>query len=127
MDQNDDDVQQQLLALEQAGWDSLSNGTGSDFYGSLMAPDGVMVLANGMVLDRDQVVESLREAPPWDDYRIEEPRVVSAGAESAALVYRGVARREGGGPDLDAVMTSVYVPSDDGWELALFTQTPIPG
>lgn len=47
-----------LETLERAGWDALGAGTGGQFYGSLMTPDAVMVLAHGAVLDRDQVVAS---------------------------------------------------------------------
>jgi hypothetical protein len=32
-----------LLELERAGWDSLWDSTGSDFYGGVMLPDAVMV------------------------------------------------------------------------------------
>ena len=45
----------ELLDLEHAGWRSLCDGTGDRFYGSLMTDDAVMVLANGMVLDRAAV------------------------------------------------------------------------
>ena len=40
-----------LLELERAGWDSLCNQTGSEFYGELMLPDALMVPANGIVTD----------------------------------------------------------------------------
>jgi hypothetical protein len=87
----DDALTRELLELERHGWEALREGTGADFYGSVMTDDGVMVLANGAVADRDAVVESLRGSPPF------------AGA-----------------------MTSTYVRGDDGWRLALYTQTPIP-
>jgi hypothetical protein len=45
-------VEDSLLELERAGWDSLCNATGSEFYGAIMLPDALMVLANGMVMDR---------------------------------------------------------------------------
>ena len=37
-----------LLELERAGWDSLCNQTGSEYYGELMLPNALMVLANGI-------------------------------------------------------------------------------
>ena len=46
-------MKDELLELERAGWDSLCDSTGSEFYGRIMLPTAVMVLANGMVMDRD--------------------------------------------------------------------------
>src|SRR3954467_4740460 len=58
----DDELTRTLLDLEHRGWESLRDGSGADFYGALMTEDGVMVLANGGVADREAVVESLRGA-----------------------------------------------------------------
>ena len=55
----------ELLELEHAGWASLCNGTGAEFYGGLMTDDGVMVLADGTVMTRSDVVEALGKSPPW--------------------------------------------------------------
>ncbi|WP_393916544.1 hypothetical protein [Halostreptopolyspora alba] len=40
-------MQEEPLELEHRGWRPLCDGTGADFYGSLMTEDGVMVLAHG--------------------------------------------------------------------------------
>jgi hypothetical protein len=125
MDATSEDVRAELESLERTGWESLCNGSGSDYYGALMAEDGVMVLANGLAMTRSEVVDSLAEAPPWDDYRLDDVQVVSTGSQGAALVYRGTARRASG-LELVALTTSVYVCSDTGWQLALYTQTPVP-
>jgi hypothetical protein len=114
-----------LLDLERRGWDSLCDSSGSAFYGELMTGDGLMVLANGAVMDRDQVVDSLSEAPPWRSYDIDHPRVVDLG-ESAALVYMGTGHRNGDQPAFVGVMSSVYVRQGDRWRLALYQQTPVP-
>ena len=45
-------VRHVLLELERAGWDSLCNQTGSEYYGELMLPNALMVLANGIAMDR---------------------------------------------------------------------------
>ena len=55
----------ELIELEQAGWASLCDGTGDDFYGTTMTEDGVMVLADGSVMSRTEVVAALGKAPPW--------------------------------------------------------------
>ena len=109
-----------LERLERAGWDALCAGTGSDFYGTLMTADGVMVLAHGMVLDRDDVVASLGEAPPWASYSLSELRVVPLGDDASALVYRADAARPG--TEFSALMTSVYVRRDGEWRLAVYQQ-----
>ncbi len=119
----DESLTETLLHLERRGWDSLCDGTGADVYGALMTEDGVMVLANGMVMTREDVVASLAEAPTWDDYSVEDVRVVGVGDGAASLVYRGTARREGQDPFTGA-MTSTYVRTPDGWRLAVYTQTP---
>lgn len=119
------EIRGELVDLERRGWSSLCDGTGSEFYGDLMTDDGVMVLSNGMALDREQVVQSLREAPTWDSYGIEDVRTVSLGPDAVALAYLGSARRESGGRFV-ALMTSTYVRDRGRWRLALYTQTPAP-
>ena len=123
---DDEDLLQTLLDLERAGWDSLCESRGDAYYGRIMTDDGVMVLANGEVMDRDAVVASLGQAPPWSTYELGEARLIAAGRDSAALVYRGTAHREPGEPAFTALMSSVYVRRDDEWRLALYQQTPIP-
>lgn len=113
-----------LIDLETQGWESLCDGSGATFYGELMTQDAVMSLAGGFLMDRDAVRESLREAPTWDTFRIEEPRVLDAGRDCAVLVYRGVAMR-GNEPPFSALMTSVYVRTTDGVSLVSYQQTPI--
>lgn len=118
-------LRHELENLERRGWDSLCDGTAADFYGSVMTNDGVMVLANGMTMDRDDVVAALRGAPAWDRYEIADVRIVPIDANAAALVYKGTGYR--GGEPVIAVMSSVYRRNGEGWKLALYQQTPIPG
>ena len=114
----------ELLDLEHRGWSSLCDGTGADFYGSVMTEDGVMVLANGAVLDRPTVVASLNDAPAWDTYGITDERLVRLGDDDAILVYTGRASRGGDEPEFVALMSSVYTRRDGDWRLALYQQTP---
>lgn len=120
-----DELLETLDAIERQGWDALCDGTASDFYGKLMTSDGIMVLANGAAMTRDQVVSSLRKAPPWGGYQMSDVRLVTTGQDGAALVYKGSAEREGEVAFV-GVMTSVYVRVNGTWRLALYTQTPIP-
>lgn len=112
-----------LLQLEHQGWDALCSNRGGVFYGDLMTDDAVMVLVNGMVLDRDTVAATLDESPPWADYSIAEPRRVDLGADAAALVYRARAERDG--TEFTALMTSVYREVDGRLRLALYQQTTV--
>ncbi len=113
-----------LLDIEREGWDSLCAGSAAEFYGRVMTDDGLMVLANGMVMDRAQVVEALGQSPPWMSYELDDVRVVEMGADAAALVYIGTARREDGEPFVGA-MSSVYQRVGGDWRLALYQQTPV--
>jgi hypothetical protein len=113
-----------LFALEHAGWRSLCDGTGSEFYGALMTGDARMVLADGSVMDRAEVVAALDRAEPWESYSIDDPVTIEIGEDAAALVYVGTGVRAG--QRFSGVMTSLYVRSDDGWRLALYQQTPLP-
>ena len=113
----------ELLELEHAGWRSLCDGTGAEFYGRMMTDDAVMVLANGAVMTHADVVESLADAPPWKSYSIDDPTTVSMGRNVAALVYTGTGSR-GEGQDFVGVMSSTYVHGGGEWKLALYQQTP---
>jgi hypothetical protein len=120
------DTRTELLALENDGWNSLCESTGDTFYGALMTDDAVMVLANGMVMDRDAVMASLAEAPPWDRYDISEVRWPLITEAVAILTYVGRAFRGESEPAFTGPMTSVYVRQGDGWRLALYQQTSSP-
>ncbi len=115
----------QLINLERQGWDSLTRSKGGDFYGQLMTPDAVMVLANGMVLDRDTIANSLNDSPPWASYELSEERLVKVGADAAALVYKASASRDGQSETFVALMSSVYRMIDGELRLALYQQTTI--
>ena len=114
----------ELLDLEHAGWRSLCDGTGARYYGDLMTPTALMVLAGGSMMTRSEVTAALEEAPPWGSYSIDDPAIVELGAQVVALVYTGTGRRDDG-DDLVAIMTSVYVRDGRKWKLAHFQQTPV--
>ncbi|WP_235912501.1 nuclear transport factor 2 family protein [Ruania zhangjianzhongii] len=87
-----------------------------------MTADGLMVLVNGMALDRDQVVASLDGAPAWDGYQLTEVRRIDLGDHAAALTYRATAHRAGEEPFV-ALMSSTYRLLDGAPRLALYQQT----
>ena len=113
-----------LVVREHEGWESLCEGRGGTFYGAAMADDAVMILVNGMVLDRDTVAASLNDSPPWDSFEILEPSLVDLGESAAALVYRARAVRSDSEPFV-ALMTSTYRLISGEPKLALYQQTTI--
>lgn len=119
-------VLDELLHIERAGWDSLCESTGADFYGEVMLPDAVMVLANGMVMDRNTVVSALAQSPPWRAYEISGVRLIALDDDNAALVYTGTAYRDEEDPAFVGAMSSVYHRVDGVWKLALYQQTRKP-
>ncbi|MGE2832401.1 nuclear transport factor 2 family protein [Mycobacterium sp. SMC-4] len=114
----------ELLALEHSGWKSLCDGTGDQFYGELMTDDAVMVLANGMVMDRATVTSSLGQSPPWQRYEISDVRLIAIGEDTAALVYTGKGWRDGQDEPFAAAMSSVYHRAGQDWKLVLYQQSP---
>ncbi|SEB70988.1 protein of unknown function [Paramicrobacterium humi] len=119
-----DAEREELLALERAGWQSLCNGMGAEFYERAMVLDGLMVLAGGFALDREGAIASLRDAPPWDSFDISDERFVQVSDDVVVLKYTGAAHR-GSEPEFVALMTSSYVRVRGEWRLALYTQTPV--
>jgi predicted GH43/DUF377 family glycosyl hydrolase len=115
----------ELIHLEHDGWRSLCDSTGGDFYGDIMTADGVMILAHGFALTRDQVIASLADAPPWERYEIEDARVIELSDDAASVVYtgRGIRSDE---PPFVALMSSTYVRDDGRWRLKIYQQTPVP-
>ena len=120
-----DDLRAALLDLETHGWQSLCDGTGAEFYGGLMTDDGLMVLANGAVMDREAVVAALGQSPAWQRFEIEDLHLVAEGPDRGVLVYTGRAYRNETDPPFVGAMSSLYVRAADGWRLALYTQTPV--
>lgn len=114
-----------LLALERRGWDALCRSEGGSFYGDIMTPEAVMVLVNGMVLDRPTIAETLNDSPPWSSYSIEEVRCIPAGETSAVLVYKATASRAGGAQPFVALMASHYSLVNGEPALSLYQQTTI--
>jgi hypothetical protein len=117
------DTLQALLELERAGWESLKDGSGDEFYHELMTEDALMVLANGAVMDRKTVTAALGNTPAWTRYEIEDARIVGIGSEAAALVYRATAWRSGTDQPFVGAMSSVYGLCDGKWRLKLYQQT----
>ncbi|MDJ0954865.1 MAG: nuclear transport factor 2 family protein [Acidimicrobiia bacterium] len=119
------DTLRELLELERSGWESLCDGSGSRFYAGLMTDDALMILADGVTMTRDEVAAALQYAPPWASFAIANPRVITITEDVAILVYVGTGFRDEGDA-FTAAMSSTYVRGSNGWQLALYQQTPAP-
>lgn len=115
----------ELIELERAGWESLCDGTGDDFYGRIMTDDGVMVLADGSVMNRNDVVSALGEAPPWASFEMTDIRSLPLDDDTIALLYVGTGHRQGEALSFVGVMTSIYARREGRWRLVLYQQTPL--
>lgn len=114
-----------LFALEHRGWESLTRNQGGTFYGALMTAEAVMILVNGMVLDRETIAASLNESPAWATFTLEGACCVPTGEGSAALVYRATATRVGQGDPFVALMSSHYTLVEGAPRLTLYQQTTV--
>ncbi|MCW4384674.1 nuclear transport factor 2 family protein [Salinibacterium sp. SYSU T00001] len=114
----------ELLDLEHQGWKALCDGTAAEFYGQIMTDDSAMVLAGGLSLDRQGVIDSLGASQPWQRYDISEERIIRLGEDEAILLYTGRASRDDG-DEFAARMASVYTRRVGTWRLVHYQQTPI--
>jgi hypothetical protein len=109
------DLRDQLLAIER----ELAGGTG-DAYRARLTDDAVVVVP-GAAITREQCAFAIDATPGWEEFAIQDERVVELGPDAAFLTYRWTSRR--GEETYTALMSSVYVRRDGEWKLALHQQT----
>ncbi len=114
---------EQLVDLEQKGWQALCGDSGAEFYDAFMADEAMMALPIG-ILDRDACIEAIAAAPPWSAFELSDVSVVVLSDDSAMVVYTGAAQREGQ-PEYRAIMSTTYVLREDEWLIAYHQQTPL--
>jgi hypothetical protein len=118
------DTRDELIALETDGWRALSadGATATEFYGRVLDEPIVMLLPGDMRLtERDAILGSMGGAP-WSSFELDDPQVLSLGADGAVVVYGVVAVRAGA--EYSALVSSAYVRRDGDWRLAFHQQTP---
>ena len=89
---DDEHMERTLLALEEEGWEALTSDRGAAFFEETLSAHAVMVFP-GIVLMKERAVKEIEAAPPWAEFRIDDPMVVRLTEQSAVLTYRGTARR----------------------------------
>jgi hypothetical protein len=117
-------MMEQLLELEERGWQALSSDHPVEFCEEWLANDAVMIVP-GMIIDRATFLRAVGDEQPWASHQIEDAHALSLTDDSAALIYRVTARRAGQ-PAFIGLLTSVYVKRADQWKLVLHQQTPVP-
>ena len=91
------------------------------FYRDNLTEDSLMVFS-GMVLTKDQTVETIAGGTRWNAVAFDNRRMVLLTDDAVALNYQASARREGADA-YTALATSVYVRREGVWRLALHQQT----
>ena len=66
-----------LLELEELGWQALSSPDPVTFCEGWLADDA-LVIVPGMVIDRAAFLQALAHEQPWETHQIEEPRKFTA-------------------------------------------------
>jgi hypothetical protein len=86
--------------------------------------DAALIVVPGRVLDRDETVAAMDASEGWDEFSIEDERLLGLGSETAVLNYRFRGRR--GETVYEAILSSAYARRPDGsWRLAFHQQTPL--
>ena len=101
-----DDLPARLLHEEHAGWRAIVEGRGGEHYQRAMTRDALMVV-DGAMLGRDEILARFRATPPWETYELHEPAVIRLGDDSVNLR-----------------MSTTYLYDDGAWHVAAHQQTP---
>jgi hypothetical protein len=113
---------ERLIALEREGWEALVAGRGGAYYRKKLATNTMMAFPFG-VLTREDAIDAIESAPPWERFEIHDPRVVELSDGCGVVVYTVVAQRPGQEP-YSAVIGSAFVREHEGWKLAFHQQSP---
>lgn len=116
-----DDLPAILLREEHEGWKAILAGHGGQHYAREMTRDALMIV-EGAVFGRDDVVRAFAGVTPWDSYEIHEPALIRLEEHSGILAYRAVATR--GDETVQLRMTTTYLYGDGAWQVAAHQQTP---
>ena len=116
-----DDLPAVLLREEHAGWKAILAGRGGEHYARSMTRDALMIV-EGAVIGRDDIMSAFSGVAPWDFYEIHEPALIRLGDRCGIVVYRAVATR--GDDAVELRMTTTYLYEDGSWRVAAHQQTP---
>ncbi|HSI80488.1 MAG TPA: nuclear transport factor 2 family protein [Solirubrobacterales bacterium] len=117
-------AENQVIALEEQGWEALSASgeAARAFYERVLDGVVVMLLPGGLVLDDRAVVVQSMSGRPWSSYELEELRSFQPTEDTAVVTYGVVAERDE--QRYSALVSSVYARRGDEWKLSFHQQTP---
>lgn len=111
---------QQVWTIERSLWLD-----GIEAYETRMADQCVMVFGPMGILDRGQILQTIEQAPRWQDVEMTETTLTTPGDSVAIVIaYRAEARREGGDV-YSALCSSTYLVLDGELKLVQHQQTPL--
>ncbi|MCP2031434.1 hypothetical protein L1277_001525 [Okibacterium sp. HSC-33S16] len=116
-----DDLPAILLREEHEGWKAILAGRGGEHYARAMTRDALMIV-EGAVIGRNEVIAAFSAAAPWESYEIHEPALIRLGDRSGIVAYRAVATR--GGNTVELRMSTTYLYGGGAWHVAAHQQTP---
>jgi hypothetical protein len=115
-------LSERLIALEREGWEALVAGNGGTYYREHLSANALMVFPFG-ALTRQEAIDAIESAAPWERFEIRNPLVVELGHDSGVVVYGVLAQRPGRAPYV-AMISSTFVREGDQWKLAFHQQSP---
>src|SRR4051794_17478169 len=107
----------EIWSLETALWLK-----GIEQFEAVLGPTCLLALPGIGVLDRDQTIASLKDAPRWSKVTMREQRTAGDGS-ALVLAYQAEGEREGGAPPYHALCSSTYVRHDGAWRMVQHQQT----
>ncbi|SDL60929.1 nuclear transport factor 2 family protein [Nonomuraea jiangxiensis] len=117
-------LEKELRDLEEKGWAAISVGDGQ-FYRELVTDRTICVEPDGLQTGHELADDIDANKSPFEDYKLENVKVLELGAESALITYRSTVRLKGTDMSFQLYMTSVYERSGNAWKLAFHQQTPV--
>ncbi|TYB47910.1 nuclear transport factor 2 family protein [Actinomadura chibensis] len=119
-------IENELRELEEKGWAAISVGDG-DFYRGLVTDRTVCVEPDGLQTGRELADDIEANKSPFDDYTLDDVKVLPLGDGSALITYRATIRLTEADFSFQLYMTSVYERGggDGGWRLVFHQQTPV--
>ncbi|MFI7445166.1 nuclear transport factor 2 family protein [Nonomuraea indica] len=117
-------LDKELTALEEQGWAAISVGDGG-FYRRLVTDRTVCVEPDGLQTGWELADDIDASKSPFDDYKLEDVKVLPLGAAAALITYRAVVRLSQADFTFQLYMTSVYERAGEEWKLVFHQQTPV--
>ncbi|WP_068921586.1 nuclear transport factor 2 family protein [Planobispora rosea] len=117
-------IEKELRELEEKGWAAISVGNGA-FYRDLVTERTICVEPDGLQTGRELADDIDANKAPFDDYRLDDVKVLPLGHESALITYRATVRLSQSDFSFQLYMTSVYERSGSAWKLVFHQQTPV--